>query len=96
MLEAASFGLPIVTGPHLFNFAEAARLLQEAQAMVIVSSADALAQAVVDFLQDADKRHEWGDRGKQVIYENRGALERHLKQIELLMLQQSPTNVLLN
>lgn len=85
MLEPASFGLPIITGPYLFNFAEAKRLLEEARAISIVNNETELAEKVVMFLSDVDARQKFGTAAKAVVEANRGALEKHLKLIELLL-----------
>lgn len=87
MLEPASFGLPIITGPHLFNFAEAKRLLQEAGAILIINNEKELAEKVVMFLSDVDARQQYGNAAKAVVEANRGALEKHLKLIDSLLLQ---------
>lgn len=85
MLEPALFGLAIITGRHLFNFSEAARLLQDAQALIIADTATALADNVVQFLQDTELRKATGDRALKVVEENRGAVDRHLLLIRKLI-----------
>jgi 3-deoxy-D-manno-octulosonic-acid transferase len=78
VLEPALFGLPIITGPHLFNFSEAARLLQDAHALVITDHVDTLAHEVIRFLQDAELRKATGERAQKVVEDNRGAVDRHM------------------
>ena len=46
LLEPAAAGTPVVTGPHLHNFSEIARRLDDAQALCIAPDADAVAQAL--------------------------------------------------
>lgn len=81
MLEAAVLGKPIVTGPVLFNFAEISEKLIHAHGMKKVKNADELAAEVIHLLQDAVYRKTMGDHARQVLDENRGALE---KQVELI------------
>lgn len=81
-LEAAAQGLPVLVGPHVFNFAEVSRLLKERGAAREVRNAPTLASAVTDLLQDANLRHAMGERGRRVVEENRGALDRLLALLE--------------
>jgi 3-deoxy-D-manno-octulosonic-acid transferase len=76
VLEPAALGLPVVFGPHMFNFAEIARLLVEQGAAVQVDDDAALARIVLGWLQDASERARVGEIGRQVVARNRGALER--------------------
>lgn len=77
VLEPALFGLPIITGHYLFNFAEAARLLQDAKALIMIEQAQELAETVIPFLQDAELRKLVGERAQKVVEANRGAVNRH-------------------
>lgn len=76
LLEPAALGLPVVMGPHLFNFAEISRLMVERGAAVVVHDGNALARVVGRWLEDANLRHQTGERGRRVVEENRGALQR--------------------
>ena len=78
MIEPAAWGVPILTGPHLFNFAEASRLLLEAEAMQVCDNADSLAQHCIDLLNNQQQRQTMGDAGLNVAEDNRGALDRLL------------------
>jgi 3-deoxy-D-manno-octulosonic-acid transferase len=78
MIEPAAWGVPILTGPHLFNFAEASRLLVEAEAMQVCDNADSLAQHCIDLLNNQQQRQTMGDAGVNVAEDNRGALDRLL------------------
>lgn len=85
MLEPAAFGKPIVTGPHLFNFAEIAGLFESANALIKVSDSDALADSILMFMQDAAKRAQIGVNAKAVADKNRGALKKDLEIIAEVM-----------
>jgi 3-deoxy-D-manno-octulosonic-acid transferase len=78
MLEPAAVGLPVLFGPHVFNFAEVSQLLLERAAARQVRGPAELAAAVCELFQDAEARNAMGERGRQVVDENRGALERLL------------------
>lgn len=78
VLEPAQAGLPVICGPHTFNFIEAVRLLVDADALTQVHDGQQLALAVSRYINDATLRHDAGRRGQQVVAANRGALERTL------------------
>lgn len=81
-IEPAAWGLPLLSGPHLFNFAEVSNLMQQANALQIVVDASALAQAVIDLMQDIGLRRMRGENALRVAQENRGALDKTLAVIE--------------
>ena len=76
MLEAAAQGVPVLFGPHVFNFSGIARLLRDREAGVMVQDSEALGRQVCAWLQDASERSRIGENGRQVVEENRGALQR--------------------
>lgn len=78
MLEAAEMELPIITGPHVFNFAQIAKQLEHANGMVVVNDALALAEQVITWLRDPAHAKLTGQHAHQVVESNRGALERLL------------------
>ncbi len=78
MIEPAAWGVPILAGPHLFNFAEASRLLLEAEAMQVCDNADTLAQQCIALLNNRQQRQAMGSAGFKVAEANRGGLERLL------------------
>ena len=85
VLEPAMLGRPVLFGPHMFNFTEAARLLLAADAAVQVTDATQLAQAVLRYAQDPTLRALAGEQGQRVIAANRGALDVTLNQIVRLL-----------
>ena len=85
-LEAAAVGKPVLLGPHCFNFSEITRLLHEACAAKTVQTASSLADLLVEWLQDPVLRNEMGNRGRQVVEANRGALNNLLTFLEKTVL----------
>jgi 3-deoxy-D-manno-octulosonic-acid transferase len=75
VLEACAVGLPVVFGPHMFNFDEISQLTLSKRAGVQVDSANALVSAVSRYLDDPNLRFETGEKGKKLVQQNRGALE---------------------
>jgi 3-deoxy-D-manno-octulosonic-acid transferase len=85
LLEPASVGLPVLTGPHNFNGEEIAGLLVDAGAALVVSDTQQLADAVARLLGDAELRKVMGTAGKAVLDSNRGALDRLLTLVDPLL-----------
>lgn len=80
-LEPAALGVPVLMGPHVFNFAEIVRLLTQAGGLIQVTPEE-LTAAITTWLRDTTARQEAGQRAKQVVENNRGALQRQLDLIE--------------
>lgn len=76
LLEPASLGLPLLTGPHTFNFSEVMEFLEEAGAVYVVDGAKQLSSRVVDLLGDPNLRHAMGEEARRVCATHRGAAER--------------------
>ncbi|TVO72444.1 lipid IV(A) 3-deoxy-D-manno-octulosonic acid transferase [Sedimenticola selenatireducens] len=76
VLEPAALGLPVVFGPHMFNFAMISRMLLAENAAVEVSSYNDLSRWVIDWLSDANLRAAYGENALRVVEANRGAMDR--------------------
>ena len=85
LLEPASVGRPVLTGPHNFNSEEIAQLLVDAGAARIVADTSELAQSVVALLGDPEQRKVMGAAGRAVLDSNRGALGRLLTLVDPLL-----------
>jgi 3-deoxy-D-manno-octulosonic-acid transferase len=81
IIEPAAWGVPVLTGPHLFNFSEASQLL-DGDAMQICHSADQMAEQVVKLLKNQTQRAEMGAAAQRIASANRGALGRLLSLID--------------
>ena len=76
VLEPASIGLPVLFGPHMFNFEQSRALLLERGAAREVKDMLGLEPALAALFQDAPKRAAMGKAGREVLSANRGALQR--------------------
>ncbi len=76
LLEPAALGLPVVTGPHLYNAQDIANKFEKSGASVTVNNAGQLGVAVSDLFADPETAADIGRRGCQIVQENRGSLER--------------------
>ncbi|HLB41565.1 MAG TPA: lipid IV(A) 3-deoxy-D-manno-octulosonic acid transferase [Gammaproteobacteria bacterium] len=86
MLEPGALGKPILTGKHLFNFAEISELFISAQALTIVSDTKALVLQLTQLMENLNARMQMGERARQVVEANRGAL---VKQLEIIAMKLS-------
>lgn len=82
LLEPAALGLPVLTGPHTFNFHAIHRLLERGGGCRTVNSAQALAVALSELLGDRDRRLAMGEAACQVVARHRGSRERMLEALE--------------
>jgi 3-deoxy-D-manno-octulosonic-acid transferase len=82
MMEPASLGLPVISGLHTYNFTEITELLSEQDALVFVSNERELAHEVCELFNDANRRHNIGEKGRQVVESNKGNIDRIMEIIK--------------
>lgn len=82
LLEPAAVGLPVLTGPQLFNFVTISEMLVQAKGAVIVQDENALKEHLASLLRNSALRHTQGKQAKMVVEENRGALDKLLKLVD--------------
>ncbi len=85
LLEPAAQGLPIVTGPNLFNAQEIAEKFIELGACRLVANAVELAATVAYLIENPAAAAKIGKNGLAVLEQNRGSLERLLVLLEPLL-----------
>ena len=78
LLEPAAMGTAAVTGPHLHNFAEISRRMQEAGALRICDNAGAVSVAIQQLFDDAAGRERMIEAGRALVENGRGALAQTL------------------
>ena len=88
LIEPAAWGVPVLTGPHVFNFQAVAQLLNDAGGLTICEDEQALAAGVVALLDDTERYQAMASAAHAVAEANRGALDR-LK----VLIDQQLTNV---
>jgi 3-deoxy-D-manno-octulosonic-acid transferase len=74
VLEPALWGVPVLSGPHLFNFQMVSERLRDAGAIEVVQDAAALAAAVRSLAADPARRAAMGDAARATVEAHRGAL----------------------
>ena len=85
LLEPAALGLPVLAGPNNFNSADIARMLVECGAVRIVHDAPELAATIGELLAHPALRSSMGAKGRKVIEDNRGAVDRLMEFLEPLL-----------
>ncbi|HMA88752.1 MAG TPA: lipid IV(A) 3-deoxy-D-manno-octulosonic acid transferase [Burkholderiales bacterium] len=91
LIEACAAGVPVIVGPHMFNFAEATRLAVEAGAAVQVANAAEAVRTARDLLASADRRAAMALAGMRMCAVHRGAAERHLTVARILLRAPAPS-----
>jgi len=74
ILEPAALGIPVLVGPHTYNFLEISQSLIAHGGGERVWNDTGLATAVVRYLEDAKLRDAAGSCGRELVERNRGAL----------------------
>ena len=85
ILEPAVFGRPIVFGPHMQNFKEIADAFVANNAGIQVHNARGLADALIGLLTDPVRRAALGAAARALVESNRGAKDKSLDAIALLL-----------
>lgn len=85
LLEPASLGLPVISGPHVYNAQDIADMFVELGACHIVSNAVELTAAVDELLADQSKTTALGRKGQEIVQRNRGALNKLLDLLDPLI-----------
>ncbi len=75
-LEPAGWGVPVISGPHVFNFETVYRQLDEGVGLVRVNGAEELAAALGRLLTNQQAARKTGQAALAVVEANRGALDR--------------------
>ena len=78
MIEPAVWGLPILTGPHTFNFADICQKLEQQNGLSIINDHTELTQILRLWLKDEKARKAFGANAQKFSEENRGALHKLL------------------
>ena len=82
ILEPCSHGVPVVFGPHMFNFPDISRwTIKEGAGRMVQDSAE-LAKVVGELLTNPSLRDDMGSKGLAFIDAHRGALEKNFALIE--------------
>ncbi|MDE2091354.1 MAG: lipid IV(A) 3-deoxy-D-manno-octulosonic acid transferase [Gammaproteobacteria bacterium] len=85
LLEPAAMGLPVLAGPNLDNVRDVAEMLKDAGGLIVVNDAHNLGEAFVWLVGNPGTRQHIGQAAQQTVIANRGALDKALKLIGLVL-----------
>ena len=88
-LEPAAHAIPVLMGPHTFNFKDICAKLQQDDGLITVTDADSLVREVSTLLTDEDYRLWYGRHAVEVLHQNQGALSRLLQLLQPYLPQRS-------
>ena len=88
-LEPAAHAIPVLMGPHTFNFKDICAKLQQDDGLITVTDADSLVTEVSNLLTDEDYRLWYGRHAVEVLHQNQGALSRLLQLLQPYLPQRS-------
>ena len=86
IIEPASWGKPVLFGPHMQNFADIARIFLDAGAAIQVKDEAELESALRDLLARRERREELSRKALAVVTENRGAARRTVSAMREMLL----------
>lgn len=81
-LEPAAHAIPVLMGPHIFNFKDICARLEDADGLITVTNEASLVKEISLLLSDEDYRNYYGRHAVEVLYQNQGALQRLLDLLE--------------
>ncbi len=81
-IEAAAGGAPVVFGPYMRNFLDASNVLVEGGGALQLEGPNYLSAAVARLLKDESARALMGEKSRETVAANQGAIERTLDIIE--------------
>jgi 3-deoxy-D-manno-octulosonic-acid transferase len=85
LIEACALGVPVLIGPHTYNFAQAAEAAVAAGAALRVASADEVVTRSRALLQDPDRRRRMAEAGVRFCLAHRGATERTVELVQRVL-----------
>ena len=85
VLESAAVGVPVIFGPHMFNFEQISAMTLERGAGRQVHDVEGLVEAVAQLFQQPALREAMGEAGRAMVAENRGALEATVQLVQNAM-----------
>lgn len=84
ILEPAQHGVPVLTGPHTFNFREIVRIFEQGCGLRVVA-AENLGAALIELLSNSSQREALGRRARELFMQNTGATEKTIAALQPLV-----------
>jgi len=93
LLEPARLSRPVLAGPYLHEQASMAELLREDSALLEVTDADELADALIELFDDPARQLKLGMAAARAARQGRGAVEQTLVLIDQVLAETPPDRV---
>jgi 3-deoxy-D-manno-octulosonic-acid transferase len=84
-IEPASLGVPVITGPVIFNFRQEYADLMAQGAAISVEDTEVLTQALLALAVDTKRREHAGQQGLSLVEQNRGVTARLMQRVATLL-----------
>jgi 3-deoxy-D-manno-octulosonic-acid transferase len=81
VLEPIAMNVPVLSGDHVHNFKAICRDLETAQAIILVSTAEELIDAIIEVHHNQHVKHSMIVKASQVLEKNKGSVMTHLNKI---------------
>ncbi len=88
MIEPAAAGLPLLFGPHIWNFRDAAQRLIECGGAKIIRTEEEFYNEMVFLIDHPEIRRNRGDNSRQLVVQQQGATQRTLNVLDLWLQRQ--------
>lgn len=92
ILEPSALGVPVLFGPHMFNFPDISRWTVKEGAGKMVQNTSELEQVLAELLTNPTLRDDMGSKGLALIEAHRGALIKNYQMLEELAAQTGPAS----
>jgi 3-deoxy-D-manno-octulosonic-acid transferase len=93
LIEACAAGVPVVLGPHMYNFPEATQQALAAGAALQAGGAADAMRAARALLGDRERCAKMGVAGLRLCAAHRGATERHMDVVKTLLERAAPAGL---
>ncbi|MEE9304452.1 MAG: lipid IV(A) 3-deoxy-D-manno-octulosonic acid transferase [Thiotrichaceae bacterium] len=84
-LEPLACGVPVISGPHVFNFKNTFEILEAEEAAFVAEDINELTDSALRLLENENLRRQAGEKGLAVIDKNKGATQRLVDEIQRLI-----------
>lgn len=92
LVEPATYGVPVVCGPHVHKTRDVAASLLEAKALIKIEGLDALIRQLEKLSEQPNYRSSIGDNGRLWLQKSQGAVRRTLDVLKQVLVGEKPLN----
>jgi 3-deoxy-D-manno-octulosonic-acid transferase len=82
MIEPAGLGVPVVFGPHTWNFRDAVSRLLEVEGAILINTPQEMERELGRLLDDPAARKRMGTAAREMVLGQQGATQRTLDVID--------------